>query len=281
MRAGLCIVMLAACYSAKPQPGIPCTPSIENCPANQFCALLDGEYVCVSELPGTDASEEIFTDAAIDAAIDASPLDGAMMPKLWSIVRTRGSVGTGVSFPASAAGNTIIVGIETSDNDPVDALTDTASNTYTRALGARGIDDSEDFGIEIWYAKDVLAGATRVTATGDTVHSIVMWEVAGLDKTNPLTATSKLDDRPESTTPVGASITTTTPGELVISIAIVANQVSGLNAGSAFTNDQTTFGNGWAHLTNNGAPVGTYTAQWDQPNIGDSCAASASFKLAP
>lgn len=281
MRAGLCIAMLAACYSAKPQQGLPCTPSIENCPTGQFCALLDGESVCVTELPGLDANEEVFADASIDAPIDAPIVPDGSVPKVWTLVRSNGSTGTGVSFPASTAGNTIIVGIETSDNDPVDTLTDTANNTYTRALGSRGINDGEDFGIEIWYAKNVLAGATRVTATGDTVYAITMWEVAGLDKTSPLTATSKLDDRPESTSPVGAPITTTTAGEFVVSIAIVANQVSGIKAGNAFTNDETTFGNGWAHLTSKTAAVGTYQAQWDQPTIGASCAASAAFKLAP
>jgi len=113
------------------------------------------------------------------------------------------------------------------------------------------------------------------------VYAIVAWEVAGLDPLNPLGSASKLDDRPATTTPLGAAITTTTAGELVISIAIVANQVSGLTAGSAFTNDQTTFGNGWAHLTDNKAPAGTYQAQWEQPNLGPYCAASASFRLAP
>jgi len=207
------------------------------------------------------------------------PIDG--MRPLWSLVQTRGSTGSDTPIAASTAGNLIVVGVETANVGQVVAVTDTANNVYVRVLGSRAINEVQGLGIELWYAKNAKAGATRITVDGATVRAVVAWEAAGLDPVNPLGSASKLDDRPATTTPLGAAITTTTAGELVISIAIVGNAVSGLTAGSAFTNDQMTFGNGWAHLTNNQAPAGTYQAQWNQPNAGAYCATSASFRLAP
>jgi hypothetical protein len=270
MRAGLSLLLLiSACYSAKPQPGTPCTPSLANCPSGQQCALLDGDFVCLDELPGIDAG----TDP--DMLVPDVPPDGVTP---WSLVQTRGSVGVDVDFTASAAGNTIIVGVETSDNEPVDTLTDNVNNEYVRVADSRAINDAADNGIELWYVKSSVSGATRIVAGGNNIHAVVMWEVAGLDKINPLGNVARLSDRPSSTTPLGAPITTTTTGEFVVSIAIVANTVSGLSSSSAFTNDHTTFGNGWAHLTNEQADPGTYQAQWGQPTSAGYCASTAAFR---
>jgi len=274
MWARLSVLMLAAaCYAPKALPGTPCTPSLANCPSGQQCALVGGEHVCVEELPPTDSS------AGIDMLPPDVPSDGVR--PAWSLVQTRGRTGNDTPITTSTAGSLIVVGVETPDVVPVDGVTDDANNVYVRVPGTRAVNVARNLGVELWYAKAASAGATRVTATGLMVYAIVAWEVAGLDPLNPLGSASKLDDRPATTTPLGAAITTTTAGELVISIAIVANQVSGLTAGSAFTNDQTTFGNGWAHLTDNKAPAGTYQAQWEQPNLGPYCATSASFRLAP
>ena len=269
-------LLVAACYSPKPVPGTPCTPAIANCPGDQFCALVDGDYYCVEELP-TDARP--IDEVPNDGAIDAPPPDGAIAN--WTLVRTSGAMGNDTTSAATAAGSTIIVGIETDDTDAVDTLTDNANNTYVRVLGSRATTADEDLGIELWYAKNSLAGATRITATGDTIFAVVMWEVAGLHPTVPLGTVARLQEQNATQSPSGAPITTATPGEFVVSIAIVGNAVSGLETGSAFTNDHFTFGNGWAHLTSATAPSSTYTARWDQPSAAAYCATTASFRRAP
>jgi hypothetical protein len=113
------------------------------------------------------------------------------------------------------------------------------------------------------------------------VLATVMWEVAGIDPTSPLDKGTKLDDQAASTMPLGASITTSAAGEFVVSVVIVSGSVSGIHAGSLFTNDHRTFGNGWAHLTDPASAPGTYQAQWDQVFSGGSCASSAAFFVGP
>lgn len=267
------LLIVAACYSPTAVTGTPCTPGADNCPRGQHCALVGGEHVCVSELPPADA------DAPADAAITPDTPDGAT-PR-WSLVQTRGRMGNDTPITATTAGTLLVVAVETSDTEPVTEVTDNGGNTYVRVPGSRAIDDREDFGVELWYAKAAQAGATRVAATGATIYAIVMWEVAGLDPTDPLGGVAKVDDQAPSTTPTGAAITTTTPGEFVVSVAIVATTVAGIHAGNAFTNDHVTFGNGWAHLTDDAAPPGTYQAQWDHNSNGESCTTSAAFRVRP
>jgi len=90
-----------------------------------------------------------------------------------------------------------------------------------------------------------------------------------------------LNDQPATTAPVGPMIMTSTAGEFVVSVAIVENAARRIHAGDEFTNDQTTNGNGWAHLTDPMAAAGTYQAQWDQPQSGVYCAAAAAFAVGP
>jgi hypothetical protein len=182
-----------------------------------------------------------------------------------------------VSMMATGAGHLIVVGVET-DGDVVTGITDNAGNSYVLAPGSRSKHSVDALSVEVWYAKNSKVGATRITVAPPIASSVVMWEVAGVNTTDPLTAATKLDDQPTSTTPLGASITTTSVGEFVVSIAIVEDEVSGIRPGNAFTNDQRVFGNGWAHLTDPASPAGSYQAQWNQPGSGTSCASSVAFR---
>ncbi len=106
----------------------------------------------------------------------------------------------------------------------------------------------------------------------------MVWEVAGLRTSGALDTGVAVSDQPASNTPLGPSITTKTPGEFVVSVAIVANGISGTHAGNAFTNDLRTRGDGWAHLTDPAAPAGSYQAEWDQGTAGDYCSDAAAFR---
>jgi hypothetical protein len=277
----LCLVGIAAgCYSGHAAPGAPCTPSLDNCPTNQTCALVSGEYVCVEGAVPDAAladSPEMTIDASpvIDAGIDAAPA----VP--WSLVQTKATTSGTLNVTATGSGHLLVVAIEGTQAGNVTAVADNAGNTYTAIPNNRAVASAFSVGLELWYAVNSKPGATAVTITAPTVYSAVVWEVANIRTTAPLDTATKLDDQAASTMPLGASITTTQARDFVISVVIVDNVVSGLHTGSAFTNDHTTFGNGWAHLTSNSAPAGTYQAAWDQGTAGAYCAVSAAFFVSP
>jgi hypothetical protein len=288
----LAVVLVTACYSPTAQPGAPCTLALENCPTGQRCELVGTETICVLEGGGSgsgiDAADDAMIgidgaidgsiDGAIDAMPDAMPIDSGLA--MWTLVQHEGeSNGSDVNFAASAAGNLLIVGIETRDDTAVTAVTDNAGNTYVPATGSRSINTQENFGVEVWYAKNVNAGATRIVATAGTVYGVVVWEVRGITAANPLGNVSKLDNQATTNTPDGAPITTTTTGEFVVSIVIVQFAVGAI-ASAAFTNDENVFMNGWAHLTSNTAPPNTYTAEWNS-TTGVYCASSVAFRANP
>lgn len=251
------LAFVASCYSPAPITGAPCIPERGNCPSGQTCELVAGTHVC--------------GEAGLDA-IPARP---------WTLVQTRASSNQRrVSIAASGAAHLIVVAVETNAS-AVASVTDDAGNTYVPIAESRAAVAAGSFGVELWYAASSNAGATTISATADVIYAMAAWEVAGIRTTNPLDTASKLDDQPPTTTPLGASITTSADGEFVVSVVIVSNEISGLTAGSPFTNDHRAFGNGWAHLTSAAAPAGTYQARWDQPDGGSSCAASAAFFVGP
>jgi len=267
---GFALVLVASCYAPETRSGAPCTPGLANCPSGQTCELVAGAHVCVAgAVP--DAGPDILVDAPTDG--------GTARP--WTLVQARGSSnGRRVTIAASGAAHLIVVAVQTALNQ-VTSVTDDANNTYVPVAGSRAVDMAQTTAVELWYAASSSAGATTITAGGDPIYAVVAWEVAGIRGVNPLDAVSKLENQPQSTTPFGASITTSAAGEFVVSAIIVANAVTGVTMGSAFTNDLTTFGNGWAHLTSASSPAGTYQARWTQPDPGTSCATSAAFFAGP
>lgn len=279
----LCLVGIAAgCYSGHAAPGAPCTPSLDNCPTNQTCALVAGEYVCVEgAVPGDAPTAVDAPMAMIDAPV---PIDGpidAAPAAPWSLIQTKETTTPTVNVTATGSGHLLVVAIEGTQAGNVTAVADNAGNTYTAIPNNRATSSAFSVGLEFWYAVSSKSGATMVTITAPTVYAAVVWEVANIRTTAPLDAATKLDNQAASTTPLGASITTNQARDFVVSVVIVDNVVSGLHTGSAFTNDHTTFGNGWAHLTSNNAPAGTYQAQWDQGTAGAYCAATAAFSIGP
>jgi hypothetical protein len=211
----------------------------------------------------------------VDARIDAA------MPSSWTLIQTSGSTAPSTTMAATGAGHLLVVAVETNSTGPVSSVTDNAGNSYVAVPGSRAILAADNRGVELWYAQDSLPGATTITASGPTIHATVSWEVSGIRTTNSLDTVTKLDDRPATTLPRGASIATSVDGEFVVSVAIVANSITGIRAGNEFTNDRLTFGNGWAHLTDAAAPAGTHQAQWTQNASGGFCASSVAFLVGP
>lgn len=155
---------------------------------------------------------------------------------------------------------------------------DDAGNIYVDIPASRSIDTAAGDGLELWYAKDSLAGATKVTPVGPTINVVVVWEVAGIRTDAPFDTASEIGDQAATATPLGAALTTGVADEIVIAATIVRNGVSSIHAGNAFTNDLRTNGNGWAHLSSANAPAGDYQAEWDQGMAGTYCSSSASLR---
>jgi hypothetical protein len=178
---------------------------------------------------------------------------------------------------ATKAGSTIVVavGFDSKNGITVTSITDNAGNTYASA-GYRAADTNCTESADIWYAKNVNAGASQITvnnsSTGVSTETWVM-EFAGLDPTNPLSTGAVLNNQAASTIaqapPVAAP-----EGGVVVSTAIVCNDVSGLTAGSVFTDlavENTEF---TAYYIAKSA--GSYGAAWNMSS-GTWCATSVAF----
>ncbi len=189
------------------------------------------------------------------------------------------------TIPATGSGHLIVVGLQlgggVSTSTTFLSVTDNAGNIYAEAGAARSIDTGASTVIDIWYAKNSVAGATSLTispSAGFSNAGAVIWEFSGVDTSSPLDRTAVLNSQSSTTTPSGAPVSITSPGEVIISIAEVANTATGIVSGNAFTNDSTLMSNGWAHLIT--SSTGTYSPQWTQDQSGTYDSSTASFKAA-
>jgi hypothetical protein len=188
---------------------------------------------------------------------------------------------TTCTIPATAAGNLIVVAWSSTWGTipTISSITDNAGNAYTGAGNARAVDGTSDM-VDIWYAKNSKTGATTLTITPNpsgNVGAAVIWEFSGVDATSPLDQTAILNTQAATTTPLGASVTTTAPVEVIVSVMVPGGGMIGLHAGNPFANDFNFFGNGWAHLITSSA--GAYSAQWDTTS-GAYASSTVSFKAA-
>ncbi len=189
------------------------------------------------------------------------------------------------TIPSTGAGNLIVVGFQLPRNSntstTITGVTDTAGNPYSEAGAARAIDASASTMVDIWYAKNSLAGATSVTITPSPSASsgaAVIWEFSGANTNAPLDQTAVLNSQASTATPTGAAVTITAANEVVVSLVDVAASVTGIPSGNAFVSDSTVLAGGWAHLVT--SSLGTYAAQWNQSPAGTYASSTVSFKLA-
>jgi len=137
---------------------------------------------------------------------------------------------------------------------------------------------------EIWYAVNSKPGATVVTpafAELTTHVDITVWEVSGISTSAPDVTNTSSGSVTLNNTP-GPAVITTHAGDFIVSILFVADtNISGVSMGNEFTNDFTTDGNGWAHITSNSAPPGSHQASWiTSTPQGVYCASTVAFRPA-
>jgi len=201
----------------------------------------------------------------------------------WVIVNSASDSGsiTNLTIPPTGRGNLIAVALMFNGATSVTSVSDDAGNSYVSA-GARSVSGSAS--TEIWYAANSNSGATLITPTfaDATTHvEITSWEVNGistspLDVANTSTGTMTSDNVP------GPAVTTTHSGDFVVSIMFAIDTgLKGISSGNEFTDDFTTDGNGWAHITSDKAPAGSHQASWYTATPqGPYCASTAAFLAA-
>lgn len=261
------VAVIAACYSPQPSPGAPCGPG-GACPDGLKCST---SGLCL-------AGEETG-DAPVTPDGTLTPDTADAPRKRWNVVATSGEAAPMTSIATTKLGNTIVVGVETGALDAATEVTDDAGNTYQVIPQSRATNSGGENAVEIWIAEASKAGAKQVVASGPVIKSVVVWEIENLAP-DPVVVVDTRSAQASSDTPQGVNITTTEQGQFVLSILIVDNFINGLTPGSAFTNDHSTLGNGWAHLTDDDAPPGAYQAEWSQPGGGTSCASAVVFRVA-
>jgi hypothetical protein len=191
---------------------------------------------------------------------------------------------TTCTIPSTGSGN-LLVAAWTSENGgggtTISSVTDNAGNAYQEAGTARATDTGGNTMADIWYTENSVAGATVVTITPSptgTAGTAVIWEFSGVEPFSPLDQTEVLNSQSATTTPLGASVLTTSPAEVIISVANAQGSVTGIKSGNSFSSDSSASSEGWAHFIASSA--GTYAPQWTTSTSGTFCSSTVSFKAA-
>jgi hypothetical protein len=201
----------------------------------------------------------------------------------WAIVNNASNAGpiTSLTIPATGTGNLIAVALMFNGGTYVNSISDNAGNVSVSA-NAKAIVDTES--TEIWYAVNSQPGATVVYPTfadSPTHVEITVWEVSGISTSGPDAVNTSSGNLTLVNTPGPAVVTTQTDDFILSVLFAVDSSISSISSGNQFTNDFTTNGNGWAHITSSSAPAGTYQASWYTPAPqGKNCASTVAFRPA-
>lgn len=199
----------------------------------------------------------------------------------WAVVNNSSNAGptAGLTIPASGTGNLIVVALMFNGGTSVATVTDNAGNAYVSAGAEAALTDRST---EVWYAVNSKPGATLLTPTfagSPTFIQVTAWEVSGISFSSPDATSTSSGNLTLNNTP-GPAVTTTQADDFIVSIlfAMDTNLIS-ISSGNKFTDDFTTSGNGWAHITSSFSPVGTYQASWfTSTPQGIYCASTVAFR---
>lgn len=189
------------------------------------------------------------------------------------------------TIPATGSGHLLAVAWKSEGGSGtgivISSITDNVGNSYVEASAARSTDATHNAVLDIWYAKNIAAGATTLTITTSSSGipgGAVIWEIAGADTIAPLDVAAGTNNQPANSIPAGASVSTSAAGDIVISAVNSQNGISGIDSTSSFTSDSLVDGAGWAHLLT--TATGSYGAKWDQSSAGTYSSSTVSFKAA-
>lgn len=203
-----------------------------------FTGLSNGVYTVTPTKSGFTFSPASQTSTISGASASGVNFGAQPAPTGIQLIQknVNGSESTGnamsVSFPsANTAGNFLIVTGTSARPASAITLTDTAGNTYIKALGPIN-DAAQDVNLYVWYVPNCKSGPNRVTITpsAPSALEIHVSEFSGVARTAPL-------DQVSFATGSGALAssgikTPTVNGELIFGYSWVVNNAS---AGPGFT----------------------------------------------
>ena len=181
------------------------------------------------------------------------------------------------------AGHLVVVALNIDEAGTVNTIADSGASNQYRLIGAGSVQSTMvDASLWLYYAENSRPGADEIfIAATHAISGVVVWEVAGIRTDRSLDAAATLNDPPRSKEPFGPQITTSTPGDFVVSVALANGTITGMHPGNEFTFDDDGQGNGWSHLTDSRSPAGLHQAQWDQLSATETCSGAAAFQIGP
>jgi chitodextrinase len=196
-----------------------------------------------------------YTVVAYDAAGNVSPVSspatattlvstGASTPAFVQSAAFQITSGASVSvaFTNPNTSGNLIVAYVIWDNSGLVSLSDNQGNTYVSAVGPTKY-SGDKTNAQVFYAKNVLGGSNRLTATFGT--AITSWgilyihEYSGIDQTNPTDATIAASGSSASMN--SGSVTTKNAAELLFGAGESNNTVT--SAGAGYTVRSSAYGN--------------------------------------
>ena len=182
------------------------------------------------------------------------------------------------TISANTAGNLLVVFCEGQTTYPT-AVSDNAaggSNTYTEVTGARGALSGPVGATTVWYSRTTNSGATTVTCTSasDCYGSGVREYSGALASGDPVdTSSGSVSTGCTGTSCLGAPVTTTDAGAVIIGYAIPGNSITAVD--SPFTDFLGGTANGHAFADYlPGTTVTANQATWTDSSSGDSVGSS-------
>ena len=187
----------------------------------------------------TDSSQPAAQTANKQFSITVNPVNSVLRVQAASIEGSSVS-SVAATFPTSnTAGNLIVAFVRASTTTQTITLSDSAGNTYSKAVGTGQTTDGHQ--VAIFYAPNIKAGANTVTASfsGTNNHPfLAIYEYSGVSRTSPLDKTAGAQGTNASVSS-GATATTTAANELVFAgMGLPSSSTVTWVAGSGFTLEQ-------------------------------------------
>ena len=181
------------------------------------------------------------------------------------------------------AGHLVVVALNIDEAGTVKTIADSGASNQYRLIQAGSVQSmSVDASLWLYYVENSRPGADEILiAATHAISGVVVWEVAGVRTDESLDAAASLNDQPPSKEPLGPQITTSAPGDFVVSVALANGRITRMHPDNEFTFDDDGQGNGWSHLTDSRAPAGLHWAQWDQMSADQTCSGAAAFQIGP
>jgi len=228
-----------------------------------------------------------FDATAVDApAADASAADAAPVSPALVAVDTIYATTSSIAVPATiAAGHLVVVVVDLFDSGfSVASVGDGVAGDVYVSANARAIFSAGAMGTsatEIWYTTTTQpsAGSVNVTLTGAVQSFVWVAEFEGIVPTSPLDTVAHTDSGNASTAVAGASVTTASADELVVSIVSLDDSVTGIESGNPFIALPPQGGDDAAYVV--AAQPGSYAPVWVLANAAIYCSSTVAFRAAP